>query len=352
MKKRTFVFMFMLLALCVPATSQDFSIDFQGPSFGVFLAGDILTVGPVVVMPEAALGVAPSPFTGSAELDAMSYGCDRMLPPGPPPRMISFSVDEFAAGIAGAPGAPNVTTEGMVGTMEASADVFFAIGLPALPPPFGVVYGNTAQFDGNGIFPSGAPGLGLVEPNPAGIGTPDVGDNLDALETSGMPPGPVYFSLDAAYADPLEPGAPGANTATAAANGVSGAAVLVAVGGGFAVYAAPAALGLVPGDDLDALSLAENGDGFYTPSAAPYDWMGGVTDMLLFSLRRGSPTLGVLDSIYGVMIEEGDILTAPVGGAVAPGILIPAEALGLATARSGFPLPSGFPDDLDALSIF
>jgi hypothetical protein len=124
-----------------------------------------------------------------------------------------------------------------------------------------------------------------------------------------------------------------------------------------AVFAPAIALGLdiaagANTDDLDALALWENGSGVYEPSMMPYDWAGGGTDMLLFSVRRGSAVIGLPDSIFGIPIEEGDILTTPLPTAMGgvspfPGIFIAAENLGLATVRSGLTGPFG--DDLDAL---
>ncbi|MCF6329546.1 MAG: hypothetical protein L3J02_07095, partial [Henriciella sp.] len=37
----------------------------------------------------------------------------------------------------------------------------------------------------------------------------------------------------------------------------------------------------------------------------------GDTDMVLFSVRRGSPVVGMPDSIFGIPIADGDILTTP-----------------------------------------
>jgi hypothetical protein len=78
--------------------------------------------------------------------------------------------------------------------------------------------------------------------------------------------------------------------------------------------------------------------------------------MVLFSVRRGSPVIGMPDSFFGIPIEEGDILAPPLATASGgltpfPAIFIAAENLGLATARSGL-VPAGFfADDLDALDV-
>jgi hypothetical protein len=143
------------------------------------------------------------------------------------------------------------------------------------------------------------------------------------------------------------------NTGSAMANGFPPGAVMVtmAPGGPFGLFAPPGALGLDffgPGtDDLDALALSENGSGLFEPSMMPYDWLPAAgPDMLLFSVRRGSAVVGMPDSVFCMPIEPGDILTTPLAGGCSPfpGIFIPAEALGLTTARSG-----GMMSDLDAL---
>jgi hypothetical protein len=64
----------------------------------------------------------------------------------------------------------------------------------------------------------------------------------------------------------------------------------------------------------------------------------------------GSAVIGTLDSCFGVPIEEGDILTAPIGAGLPPCAFMTAEALGLGTARSGSAGPFGV-DDLDGLDL-
>lgn len=371
----------LVLTICGAATAHaqpTFSIDAQGPTFGVpngFTAvpispADILTTtppGPFGPNPPI-LGPLPAPGTfipGGppglglgipsypiiANVDALSYGTDTLLRRNSPLTFF-FSVDEFAFGLPGIP-APSVTTEGAAGAIEASADVF-ASAMPAPMVshcPAGPVFGNVGVVDGNGLpsaTPAVYPGVGLIEPNPPFPGLPDMGDNLDALDMDSTPnaAGLVYFSLDSGFLDPIE--GPGANLGTALLNGFVGGDVLVSgPGGPPALYAAAAALGLGFGDvnDLDALILAENGDGLYTPSMVPFDWAipGSMVDMLLFSVRRGSAIIGAPDGLCGVPISEGDILTTTAAGV--PGIFIAAERLGLATMRAG--LVGN--DDLDGL---
>lgn len=416
-------------AIPTPVQDMTFSVDVQGPTagngspdsfYGTPIAGtDILTpfppgppgpnppaFGPLPrpgvfidnsppLTPAPGTAIAPSPLlnetNGWGELDALSYGRDPIDVPFPEDLYYVFSVDEFAIGQPGTA----VRTEGALGNQEAAADTFITkkpSPLPAPPPPLGGDFGTNAAFtDGNGVPPSGQPGVGLVEPNPPTVfsggipGQINPGDNLDAVDfdtTLADQFGPVYFSLDSEFADPLEtpPGALPPNYATAAANGFVGGDVLVSNplpggAGPFGVYAPAAVLGLDlfgdDTDDLDALKLAENGDGVYQESIVPFDWLTGLTDMLLYSVRRGSGLIGQADSIFGRPIEEGDVLTTPcpagavlpdgtvcVGGGT-PGIFTAAEALGLATVRSGIFASWGiindaygtdaWADDLDAL---
>jgi len=379
-----------------------FSIDFQGPTISIpdsFLGvpiteAEILMApppffplpGPVPPpsvcvwggpgSPTPDLGLAmwpnavghPPGVAGMVEVDALSFGADFNWDPAVPWMAFwAFSVDELAWGIPGGP-FPSVTTEGSWGAMEASADVFhdWAIGPGPFPPgPPGGMW-NQDLYDGDGIPPFGGPGYGLLEPNPPSpFFLPDGGDNLDALDIDEAvgpqyAPFPVYFSLDSGFPDPTEPWPP-ANSGSAAAHGFVGGDVLMTPTPGAApvLYAAAAQLGLDQGgadtDDLDALILWENGDGVYQPSQQPFDWIGGATDMLLFSVRRGSALMMAPDSLWGAPIEEGDLLCPPVAGGASPfpGIFIPAEMIGLGTVRTNTQEPNlGFADDLDAADLW
>ncbi|MEM1206405.1 MAG: hypothetical protein AAGN66_24445 [Acidobacteriota bacterium] len=365
----------LALACCVSApglAQPTYSIDVQGPTFlapdgfgsGMAIQGaDILTnIGPGtpppapgIVIPHPALGIPPTMFV---EMDALSYGQEPPLPTG---AMFFwfFSVDEFAIGDPTVP-APSVATVGPAGGFAvASADVFRSVAAPpiVLPPPPIAPGVHTGLWDGDNLpIAYGTPGLNLVEPNPpAPMTFPDPGDNVDACDVNDAPGLPVFFSLDSAFPDPLE--GPPINTGTAVANGTVGGDVLMSAGGGFVIYAAAALLGLDTAgpdtDDLDALVVWDNGDGIYQPVTRPYSWASAATtDMILYSVRRGSAVLGTLDALHGLPIEEGDVLVpVTVGpGVWAPGIFVPAEHLGLATTRSGTAGPFG-PDDLDGLDM-
>ena len=377
------------LALALPAGAQTgFSIDFQGPTIGVpdsatltpiteadvlapFAPGGLPALGPLpppgiavtggpggVGLPMQPLCIGHPPGTICLiEVDALSDGNDYDLNPmgvAPNGGDLWFSVDPFAVGLPH-PFFPSLGSEFPVA--DAPADVFTDIFLlPGPLPPFAVPPSHVGAIDGDGL-PSGSgftyPGLGLREPNPPGP-PPTIGDDLDALELKGFPAGaPLWFSLDSAFPDPLT-GFP--NCGSAAANGVVGGDVLLSFGGPPVPFAPAGLLGLdliggPDSDDLDALLLLENGSGAFEPSMSPYDWATGATDMLLFSVRRGSAVIGAPDSIFGLPIEEGDVLTTPLptflgGVSPFPGIFVAAENLGLATVRS-FPVPFG--DDVDAL---
>ena len=375
----------------VASAQVSFSIDWHSPTVGMpnpctgvpITEGDILT--PVGFAP--AFGPLPPPCIGISagmpglslmwsapcighpggtpcrvEVDALSYGRDHPLSPNNVMfEEYLFSTDEFAVGGIPPLMFPSVTSEAPVG--DSSADVWRQ-GAPLPPgpvPPYAGLVGHTGAIDGDGLASgTGAvyPGTGLIEPNFPGF--PNTGDNLDAFDYdqafSGPPIFPttgVYFSLDAAFLDPMT-GTP--NEGTGLAEGFTGGDILLAPAPGLpAVLWAPApALGLnlinFQEDDLDALAIWENGSGVFEPSKQPYDWNTGVSDMVLFSVRRGSPVVGMPDSIFGIPISEGDILTTPLPTAMGgvspfPGIFCAAENLGL-TARIAGVL---FNDDLNAL---
>ena len=362
-----------------------FSVDWHSPTVGLpdSFTGVAITEGDVLTVPGFVPAFGPLPVPGNSisgglfglglfghpgcvghpggtaclvELDALSFGTD--CPVGAPVGAVGcnylFSTDEFAVAPYPPIYFPSVGTEAPVG--DSSADVWIN-GMPIPPgpvPPFGAPAGNVGVIDGDG-FASGSlavyPGLGLIEPNFPGF--PNLGDNLDAFDWDGtgvvgFPPGGVYFSLDSGFPDPFGP----PNSGSALFHGFSGSDVLwTPVPGGPPIVWAPGfLLGLdllaIGMDDLDALAIAENGSGLFEPSMVPGDWLGGATDMVLFSVRRGSPVVGMPDSIFGLPISEGDILTTPLLGGLSPfpGIYVAAENLGLGTLRSGAP-----PDDLNAL---
>ncbi|MCB9916299.1 MAG: hypothetical protein H6828_14320 [Planctomycetes bacterium] len=381
-----------VLALGASAAAQtrvQFSIDWNSPTVGApgcaaavpLTEGDILE--PCGGVP--ALGPLPTPMisiTGGAgglnlalhagcvghpggtpckiEVDAFSHGTDDRFSPNFPIQSgdLWFSVDEFAAGAPGAPALPNLVSEFPVGDGAADVMINLSPGMPPAPvPPVVGVWGHVGTLDGDGLYSGSGytyPGVGLKEPTAPLPGPVAMGDNLDALNLQSGPALGNFFSLDAGPT--FFDGCHGiTGTGSAMAHGFVGGDVLVTTAAGVGLYAPAPALGLdliggPDSDDLDALILAENGFPGYQVSSAPYDWVGGGTDMLMFSVRRGSAVIGAPDSMFGLPIEPGDILIPPIAGGVSPfpAIWIPAENLGLATLRSTPMLPCGA-DELDAL---
>ena len=363
------------LALAAPAPAQQpkplsFSVDWHGPLKGTPSTGGVAITEGDVLFPLGgsagfALGTPEIRFTGGflglvrypvcvgtgpgtpcgVELDALSYGLDAPLPSSPDVSYrILFSVDEFAQGVL-LP-APSIVSEAPLG--DISGDVLVAEGLPPAPVPPATPPRHVAIIDGDGLPNVGPglvyPGLGVGEPTDTLPGVPDPGDNLDAFDVGPIPDPDqesIYFSVDGVLFDVLE-GVASSNTA--GFQGVQPGDVLRRLPtGAVVVYATAAALGLDsagPGlDDLDLLILWENGeDGFQAPGN-PFDWEDHPSpvqpsDMLLFSVRRGSRVIGQIDSLQGITIVEGDILMPPVtGGNGNPGVLIAAEALGLRVTR-------------------
>ena len=306
------------------------------------------------------------------ELNAFSFGRDARLVDDPQYRFSAYiSVDEWASGSSIGLGAGIPTVFSEVGFREAASDTF-ALPLQGLFPfqPLLPVAVGVADGDGRRSAQSSSsfPGVGLEEPiDPNPFSAADNGDNLDALDLG--PPinpavDPLYFSLQAGFPLCNEPGVTLVDSAglqtTVTGLPARGADVLrfVPQGGGgtgaIRIYASAQSLGLdrfAPGsDDVDALSLWDNGDGFYQPPTGPYSWIvpdasNAVTDLLLYSVRCGSDIVESFD-MGGLPITEGDVLIKYAGDP-RPTIFVRAETLGLdTTIRGGL-----FNDEVDGLDL-
>lgn len=336
------------------------------PPVAIAVSGGFGPPAPGLALPlhPGAMGLPPG-VMGMVELDAVSYGTDYPITPLDTAADViwTFSVDEYATGIAGSPVPPNVFTEGPVGGGATAASKIFrdvATGSGPICVPIAASMGNTLLLDCNGIAPpaGGYPGIMGPPPfefNPPVAGVPDPGADVDALDMD-PPPGlgpmgtpgfafPIYYSLDAMFFDALE-AVP--NSGSAGANGgFFGGDVLVCMGPGVApaIYAPGFMLGIPgPGNDLDGLILWENGTPGYQPPTIPFSWVPGVvpvpTDMLFFSVRRGSAIVGVIDPFCGTPIMPGDILWGPPGLGAPPRKWITSGQLAL--------VPT---DDIDALDL-
>jgi len=284
------------------------------------------------------------------EVDALSSGFSGF---GNPlrPSTVKFSVDRLSTGVANPATIqyaciPSVYTEAP--TLEAHADVFAdLLDLQELPPfspgAMPPLHGNVGVADGEGcrnaITGHQYPGAGPVEP-PILAGP---GDNVDALEVEEFHVEAgclVYISLDPDTVDAHAPLWPQFQN-------LSPADILevdVTTGTVGRLYKA-ADLGLDwELDDVDALAIGFPGGG----NCEVPENMNPVG--VLFSVTRDSDVVGKPDSLYGVRIQPGDILSKPQGSwpNVTPEIYIPAEMLGLVASREPFGV---FPDDLDAMAF-
>ena len=271
-------------------------------------------------------------------INALSFGEDGGC-------VLLFSVDPSAAGLPGTAvntqavlspflgciGSPpsNGGGDPVTGGNEAAGDIFVS-------PNIGN-FGGAMTFGGLTPAPPFSNNLwcdelwlGLQAPaNTCGLGPPE--DDLDALEVSGPNSGanmvdgdmdgipdqdrPVFLSLDPASATVTAPTAdpyPGACTG-ADPNGVTPDDILVSgplTGPGvpqlaFAIYARGIQdIGLLPGDDIDALVLCDT-DGAGGP---PDGILTAGQDSALFSLAVGSPSLAAGG------FSPGDVFTTSFAG--------------------------------------
>lgn len=376
-----------------PQQTLEFSIDWQSPTVGLIdpSTGNTISEGDLLGAPGGtpSLGPLTAPeillnnfdlglISGCVghlggtpcdlEIDAVSAGTDyRFWDNGIKPGELFFSVDQFAKGGLLSTPPPTILSEYPGGDVSADLWTNWAIiaqnsVLPLAPTFFA---NHVGAVDGDGLASSSGyqyPGVGLIEPNFPGSGLPNAnanqGDNMDAATvrlagTSSL----TYFSLDGNLVDPLT-GIAGSNSA--GHRGVAPGDIMVSStpGAPLTVWAQAVSLGLDRTgmsirDDLDALAIWENGNGIFDASEHPYDWFTGNKDMVLFSVRRGSPVIGMPDSRFGAPIGEGDILTTPLSpvlGGVSPfpALMVSGEHMGLVTPRSGVSGPS---DDLNALAF-
>lgn len=374
----------LLTSLSVAPPAQDgpvFSISWRGRSNGVGgrNCGDLLAAAPPgpstnappanVFLAGTALGIQGAPGCTSApgrecgrDLDAVTHGSDAFLGAWATDfGRILFSVDSHGTGEYQHPGLDTIDDEASFD--DQGADVARATwpGHP-LGIDLSVAGAHAIYWDGDGDPLQGGAGmtqggLGLIEPNALTHRWPfrvsDAGDDLDALDDRVPPIGTsrVFFSLAGELLDPFDPAWAIRGPGAAQTQGVSAADVLMVrpFVAAPTVYASALQLGLDRNrDDIDALSIAEDGVPGYTAPQAPFAWGPGAGDMLLFSLRRGSDSIGRLDSALGLRIVEGDVLTPPRAPGLAPAIAVPAEALGITVDRGANPPTS---TDLDALDI-
>ncbi len=294
-----------MIAGAGPLAAQSFSIDAPSPGIAPPVPDDILAPGPPVIAPPPPGSIPfPGPILVAGagmgfEVDALSYD----LHPVFTPDGANFSVDPASGGAA----ATAVAAEAATG--DHPADLFHS--------PFGGT--NTLTHDGNGSAVGPLP-LGLPEPAAANLDAADMTVPPPAAGTvmvyfsvsaataagppypglsgadiffepnvagytfpGGMPPAPALaaagIGLMAAdeinalfYMEDMMPGptagdviyfslAPGSPSLGAIPAGAADILV-TSPGGAPAIAFAAAAIGLLPGDNLDALDMHAPGEGF------------------------------------------------------------------------------------------
>lgn len=293
-----------------PVAGEGFSIDAASPSVSAGSNSAILSAGPVGGPPQVevtpgALGLAGG---GVDDIDAISFGA------GAPGLTFHFSVDRASVGLAG-----DVVGEAAAG--QASGDVY------------------ASDLAGDNTLVRNQRGLGLLPAVTAGTPTSDAVDDLDAFDFAydgagtqivyAMEPGhslvgsavgcggdlfmsgSLFLSysilglgsclddVDALEVDTttntfyysLAPGSPSLSPGSPISGcdaGCGPADLFRARPGMPAILFAPAAdLGLQPGDDVDALSLAESPPPVPVPGLA--GWGGAALAALLLASASRAP---------------------------------------------------------------
>lgn len=265
--------------------------------------------GPLeIALPPAGLGL-----TGGANVTALSSGRDDGIIPilaaigvEPNPMDIAAARYQFSANAAAVDGVTGPVPIPFAGPVTIAHDA------PTFPDQFtsidqaGDVLDNSFQVVARYNFRQVEESyLELIGASAATI------DNLDALESLGsfgvtalddpgdpdvFPEVPVFFAVDA-----LSGGLPTSSVLVKP----PGPAPLI-------VYADAAALGLDPGDDIDALAIWDQSPGGI-PRDDP-DLVFNDGDGIVFSLAEGSPSLPI--TVDGVPIDEGGVFLAVPGAGI------------------------------------
>ncbi len=223
------------------STAAGSSLSCGGPEQICAPSADIFSGAPPAAPAvfSTSLGLVPGD-----EITGLSYGLDSLSGSA----RVRFSVDSASVGVAGV--TPDLASEATAG--EAFADILEG-GTITAPAP------NLLVADGDGLIASPAgsfPGLGLSE-SPSG---PPL-DDLEAL--SSCAPGPilngggvVFFTL-----------ASGSPSLTALGGGP--ADVLLSSGSVLSVFATAASMGLLPSDEIDALAAVVGIAAFFLTPGSP-----------------------------------------------------------------------------------
>lgn len=309
---------------CEPLDAPWFCIDSNSlrGDLSDFSAADILQIpGPSIAIPAQNLGLL---FRGD-ELDALSFD-NSGIGPGQS-FLLRFGVNRSSTG--GPPPDPEFAGLGLpynvqhqAARRQAAADEYVSLTLfnrsgPLQPFGGGAAENNTKtrnQSDAGGVDFYLEPEIGPDDSNAGGES--DVSGETKVPPATLGPPQYIFFSLrrGSASLDTL-PGTGSAADVYVDNN--------INAPGGEVLYVAPAQIGLLPNDDLDALIVLDNGDRVFTPGQ----------DQVIFSLAAGSPSLGA-----GAPRSPADLFRSNGGGVF--NLYATAQNLGLAVT-----------DELDALEF-
>jgi len=248
----------MLFGGSAQATSPSFTLSPPSVTLPIAAAtaGDVLNPAvpppapgpapaPVLAIPAAALGLVAGDVISS-----ISFGVGP--PGGPAPGVqVLFSVDGAAAGVPFPPPPPNVACEAAAG--QELGDVFISQPFgPPLPLP------NMLWLDGNGLpdsacGPSINPGLGLIEPSPDDLVALEMCSE-GFVFSGGVLTAPVYFTLTPASPTLVALAAGATDILVAMPPGFLPPAVFIA-GGLFSAAPCPPGMGAPACDEIDALDF-------------------------------------------------------------------------------------------------
>lgn len=297
-----------------PITPPLFTIDRFSPSTTLGLRPGSVFVhpGPTTVIPSQNLSL----FSTQDELNAISFNRLSITPVTS--LALLFSVDRASNGAV--PPDPLLVSFGFLYNVQQQAargqeagDVYMGLLQYTTegPAPIASSYttNNTLvrnQGDAGGVGMSLQPAESPDNPTPPPLDNVDGGALPDETALAGGGPPRFYFCVR--QGSPSLPNLPGNN---------SGADIFVDTNinspGGEALYASFAQLGLLPSDEIDAIIVIDrNNDLSFDP----------LTDQVIFSLARGSPSLGSIFSpadIFTTFFGTWDLFSRAVDLGLQPG---------------------------------
>jgi len=282
----------LLVIIVAPAAAETFSVD-PASAPGPAAAASVLTPGPTTHLAPASLGLVVGD-----DLDALSTGHDTG-------QIVYFSVDRASVGAAG-PFAP-FNVAGQAALSQQAGDVFVSVnpaGVASQPMGINSLFTNSTHFGLAPIFGSGP----FIDPTLNNAGPQDSLNAFNFDEPDFLGPGgspgrdgvvdvPTFYSLAA--------GSP-----SLAALGATSDDVLMVLppwlGGTVTVFIDGVTnLGLIAGDDLDAMALTVD----VNIGLGPVYTFTPV--QIWFSLAPGSPSLAGLTASAADVFYRTDFTGTP-----------------------------------------